>query len=276
MQHPRAEPSADGCLKVGSINQGYLLHEGPRSTACSRRWKDRVLVQTYLDSQTHWSLYFHESGSKWTLNVSPMCEEGSNSRSLCSYEVQLFILSGHSYELRCNLIRCQQYSMRGRDNTLNSKWLGTPSAIPLHTRQYTHRLFWTGNFHRGCEKLTGYLSSLCLGIGLANTLAPKVKSSLIQVSQPPVLLTQSSKELSYDHIALPLKHKIKHDQDKQVQKAEEKIYIFFKSKSADLTETPQQADLQNKAVLFLYAVTSSNKVRFLSEQRERSWRDKER
>lgn len=52
-----------------------------------------------------------------------MREEGSNSRSLCSSEVQLFILSGHSYELRCNLIRRQQYSMRGRDNTLTANGL---------------------------------------------------------------------------------------------------------------------------------------------------------
>lgn len=68
---------------------------------------------------------------------------------------------------------------------------------------------------------------------------------------------------------LPLKHKIKHRQDKQVQKAEEKF--IFKSKSADLTETPQQADLQNKAVLFLHAVTSSSRAHFLSELKERSW-----
>lgn len=71
---------------------------------------------------------------------------------------------------------------------------------------------------------------------------------------------------------LPPKHKIKHHQDKQVQKAEEKF--IFKSKSADLTETSQQADLQNKAVLFLQAVTSSSRAHFLSEPRQRSWRDK--
>ena len=119
VQHPRAEPQAELYRQAGSISQGHLLHWGPRSTACFRWWKDGDLVQTYLDSQTHWSPYLHESGSKWTLNVSLMCEEGGNSRSLCSSEVQLFILSGHSHELQCNLMRHQQYSMRGRDNTAN-------------------------------------------------------------------------------------------------------------------------------------------------------------
>lgn len=52
-----------------------------------------------------------------------MCEEGSNSRYLWSFEVQLFILPGPSDELRCNVIRLQQYSMRGRDNTLTANGL---------------------------------------------------------------------------------------------------------------------------------------------------------
>lgn len=92
----------------------------PRRARDGQRWKPG---QMYLDSQTHWSPYLHESVSKWTHNVSLMCEEGCNSSSLCSSEVQLFILSGHRYELRCNLIRHQQYSMRGRDNTLTANGL---------------------------------------------------------------------------------------------------------------------------------------------------------
>lgn len=59
----------------------------------------------------------------------------------------------------------------------------------------------------------------------------------------------------------------KHDQDKQVQKSrrEDFVVVVFKSKSADLTETPLPADLQNKTVLFLQAATSSSRAHFLSE-----------
>lgn len=230
VQHPRAKPQADGYLKAGSISQGYSMHRGPCSTVCSRCQKDEDLVQTYLDSQTHWSLYPHESGSKWTLNVNPMREEGSNSRSLCSSEVQLFILSGHSYELRCNLIRRQQYSMRGRDNTLTAN--GLEHQVQFHrTLGNTLILNWlilNRQLPQRLWKAYRYLSSLLLAFGLANTSGPKSQKLLnsglpiTSAADPnPARISATTKWL------LPLKHKIKHDQDKQVQKAEEKDFFFL-------------------------------------------------
>lgn len=98
------------------------------------------LVQACLGSQTHWSPYLHDPGSKWTLNVSPMCEEGSNSRHLYSFKVQLLILPGPRDELWCNLIRLQQYSMRTRDNTLTAN--GLEHQLQFHcTLGKTHTVY---------------------------------------------------------------------------------------------------------------------------------------
>lgn len=84
-------------LKEGSI-QGCLLHPG----TCSLHVPDgqKMMAEIYLDNQSHWPQYLHESDSKWAFNVSPTCEGGSNSRSLCS-EIQLFILSN---AMNCNVM----------------------------------------------------------------------------------------------------------------------------------------------------------------------------
>lgn len=95
---PADRPAQAGlCLKEGSI-QGCSLHLG----TCSLCVPDgqKMMAEIYLDNQSHWPQYLHESNSKWAFNVSSMCEEGSNSRSLCS-EIQLFILSN---AMNCNVI----------------------------------------------------------------------------------------------------------------------------------------------------------------------------
>ena len=148
----------------------------------------------------------------------------------------------------------------------NTKWNSTTRsaehALLILNWQFPQRLWKAYRYlsvfsYRPCNT-SGPKSQKLLNSGLPTTCA---------ADPNPARISATTKRL------LPPKHKIKHDQDKQVQKAEEKI-IFLKSKSADLTETPQQADLQNKAVLFLYAITSSNTARFLSERRERSCRTK--
>lgn len=163
--------------------------------------------------------------------------------------------------------------MNGRDNTLTAN--GLEHQLQFHCMlSRTCTAYFELATSTEAVKSLQYLSSLCLAISLANTSGPKSQKLLnsglpiTRAADPnPARISARTKWL------LPSKHKIKHDQDKQVQKAEEKI--IFKSKSADLTETPSPADLQNKAVLFLHAVISS-KARFLTEQSERSWRDKGR
>lgn len=73
-----------------------------------------------------------------------------------------------------------------------------------------------------------YVSSLCSAVGLANTSGP-TSQKLLNSGLPatcaadpnPARISATTKWL------LPPKHKIKHDWDKQVQKAEEKDFIFF-------------------------------------------------
>lgn len=162
--------------------------------------------------------------------------------------------------------------MKGRDNTLTAN--GLEHQVQFHcTLGRTRTAYFEPATSTDAVKSLQHLSSLCLAISLANTSGPK-SQKLLNSGLPitcaadphPARISATTKWL------LPLKPKIKHDQDKQVQKAEEKI--IFKSESADLTETPQPADLQNKAVLFLHAVITSKRARFLTEQSERSWRDK--
>lgn len=132
-------------------------------------------------------------------------------------------------QLQCNLIRHQQYSMRGRDNTLTANGLE-------HRVQFHHTLCSTCSayFERQLPqrqwKAYGHLSSLCFAIGLANTSG--LKSLKILNSGLPTTCAadpSAARTSATTKWLLPPKHKIKHDQNKQVQKAEEKIFfiIFF-------------------------------------------------
>lgn len=102
VQNPRAKLLANTYVKASSTSQGQLLHWGPHSIACSRGWKDGDLVHAYLDSQTHWSPYLHESGSKWTLNVSPTCEEAVTQDTYVLLKYRSLFCLGPA--MNCNVI----------------------------------------------------------------------------------------------------------------------------------------------------------------------------
>lgn len=94
--------------------------------------------------------------------------------------------AGPRDELRCNLIRLQQYSMRGRDNTLTAN--GLEHQLQFHCMLgKTHTAYFELTTPtEALKSLQGSFSSLRLVTGLINTSGPK--SPLTQVSQPPVLL----------------------------------------------------------------------------------------
>lgn len=89
------------------------------------------------------------------------------------------------------------------------------------------------------------------------------------VSPHPHCWSKSSKDFSCTQAAAASKTQ---NQAQPGQAGAKSRSIIFKSKSAYLTEIPKQADLQNKAVLFLHAATSSSRAS-LGEWREWLWRD---
>lgn len=135
--------------------------------------------------------------------------------------------------------------MRGRDNTLRANGLE-------HQGQFHRTLGRTRSADFEQATSTEAVKSLQLSLlfvfssQLANTSSPQSQKLLnlgLPTDPTPARISATTKRL------LPPKH----DQDKQVQKSrrEDFFVVVFKSKSADLTETPLQADLQNKMVLFL-------------------------
>lgn len=115
--------------------------------------------------------------------------------------------------------------MRGRDNTLRAN--GLEHQVQFHrpfsrTRTaYIELAATTGTV----KSLQVSLSSLCLAISLANTSGPKSQKLHNSGFPTTCAADPSPARISATKWLLPPKHKIKHDQDKQVQKAEEKVFF---------------------------------------------------